>query len=304
MKKSKIPKTKEDEVVIGFISNQGITLITLVITIIIMLILSGIVLVLTLGNGGIITKAQEAKKKQIIAEAKEKIGVELLTAQAEAIEKDKVLEQEQIENVISKYGQLQEDGDTIILNSNGYKISLLEIYKGTTITGKSNVEYEAKIAALEQQIETLKKQLKDAETLENDKILYYVSGAVYSSTTSPNGSIVMPSIETRYVSVPDGKFVATTLSNKTILENNKLTLPKGSYTFESFVPYRGATWGAGYKVFDTNGKIIVDHTYTGTIEEFAETNFDLEEPTDIIIYWYRKSVGWYDLTYYKIVTRQ
>ena len=40
MKKSKKPK--EDKVVIGFISNQGITLITLVITIIIMLILSGI----------------------------------------------------------------------------------------------------------------------------------------------------------------------------------------------------------------------------------------------------------------------
>lgn len=285
-------------------NESGITLVTLVITIIIMLILSGIVVSLTLGQDGIIAKTQEAKKKQIIAEAKEKIGVELLAAQTEAIEKDKTLEQEQIENIVSKYGELQEDKNTIILKNKGYQISLLEIYNGIT-TMKNDSEYQAKIALLEQQIEILKKQLKDAETLEDNKVLYYVSGAVYnSSSTSSNGSIVMPNIEAQYVSLPDGKFVASILSNKITLESNKLTLPKGSYTFESFVPVRGATWGAGYKVFDTNGKLIVDHTYTGTVEDFAKTNFDLEEPTDITIYWYRKSKGWYDLTYYKIETRQ
>ena len=157
--------------------NKGITLIALIVTIIILLILAGSVLILTLGDSGIIAKAKEAKKKQILANAKEKIGIELLTAQAEAIEKDRILDQEQIENIISKYGELQEDGDTI---DNGYKISLLEIYTGTTITEKSTAEYEAEIALLEKQIETLKKQLKDAEATENNKILYYVSGAIYS----------------------------------------------------------------------------------------------------------------------------
>lgn len=166
--------------------NKGITLIALIVTIIILLILAGSVLILTLGDSGIIAKAKEAKKKQILANAKEKIGIELLTAQAEAIEKDRILDQEQIENIISKYGELQEDGDTIILKDNGYKISLLEIYTGTTITEKSTAEYEAEIALLEQQIETLKEQLKNAEATENNKILYYVSGAIYSRKSYVN----------------------------------------------------------------------------------------------------------------------
>lgn len=44
------------------INAQGITLITLVITIIVLLILAGVTLVLTIGDNGIITKAEETKK--------------------------------------------------------------------------------------------------------------------------------------------------------------------------------------------------------------------------------------------------
>lgn len=52
--------------------NTGITLITLVITIIIMLILVGITINLTIGEGGIITKAQEAGKNMLLAQEQEK----------------------------------------------------------------------------------------------------------------------------------------------------------------------------------------------------------------------------------------
>lgn len=72
------------------------------------------------GENGIFTKAQEAKKAQTIAEANEKIGTEILAAQMEAIERNEELEQSQLEDIISKYGELQEDGDTIILKDNGY----------------------------------------------------------------------------------------------------------------------------------------------------------------------------------------
>ena len=92
-----------------------------------------------------------------------------------------MLEQEQIENVISKYGKLQEDGDNIILNNNGYEISLIEIYKGTTVTGESNAEYEAKIAVLEQQIEILKKQL---DNVPSNKALYSVSTCIHTRYSS------------------------------------------------------------------------------------------------------------------------
>ena len=50
------------------INERGITLITLVITIIIMLILSGVVITLALGNNGLIGNAKQAKKETIIAQ--------------------------------------------------------------------------------------------------------------------------------------------------------------------------------------------------------------------------------------------
>ena len=51
--------------------NKGITLVALVITIIILLILAGITLNLTLGQNGIITRAQEAGKNYMDAAERE-----------------------------------------------------------------------------------------------------------------------------------------------------------------------------------------------------------------------------------------
>ena len=52
-------------------NQKGITLVALVVTIIVLIILAGISINLLLGDNGIITKAQEAKKQQKIAEIKE-----------------------------------------------------------------------------------------------------------------------------------------------------------------------------------------------------------------------------------------
>lgn len=113
---------------------KGITLVSLAVTIIVLIILAGVSINLVLGENGIITKAQEAKKKQIIAEAKEKIGMDIVSAQIGAAEIGNQLEKQDIETIISKYGQLQEDGDTIILKDSNYPISLLEIYTNSTHT--------------------------------------------------------------------------------------------------------------------------------------------------------------------------
>ena len=275
-------------------NNEGITLVALVITIILMLILAGVVVNLTLGQDGIIAKTKEAKKKQILAEAKEKIGVELLTAQAEAIEKDKTLEQEQIENVISKYGQLQEDGDTIILNNNGYEISLLEIYKGTTITGESNAEYEAKIAALEQQIEKLKEQLNSAPS---NEVLYSYCTSIHTR----NVSIVETDV-TRNTGRGSNDVVwgICTFKSEKLNSNGALSLPAGRYTFSSIVPTRIPTYGVGYKVFSENGDIIVDHTSAALENTYASTDFELSEQTNITVKWYRTNSNWTDLACYTI----
>lgn len=53
--------------------NKGITLITLVITIILLLILASVTIATLTGNNGIITKAMEAKEKTRHAEVDEQV---------------------------------------------------------------------------------------------------------------------------------------------------------------------------------------------------------------------------------------
>lgn len=109
---------------------KGITLVALVITIIVLIILAGIAINMTIGENGIFTRAKEAKRLQITAEAKEKIGADILDAQIEATQKDEELQQSKLEEIIAKYGELQADGDTIKLKDSEYTISLSDVYRG------------------------------------------------------------------------------------------------------------------------------------------------------------------------------
>ena len=149
-------------------SQKGITLVALVVTIIGLIILAGIAISMTVGENGIFTKAKEAKRLQITAEAKEKIGTEILAAQVEAIERNEELEQAQVEDIVSKYGTLQDDKDTIVLKDSEYTVSLLEIYQGTTSTG-SYTENKAKIELLEGQVKRLQEQLESSSQTGDEK---------------------------------------------------------------------------------------------------------------------------------------
>ena len=246
---------------------KGITLIALVITIIVLIILTGIAISMTMGDNGIFTKAKEAKRLQITAEAKEKIGTEILAAQVEAIERNEELEQEQIEDIISKYGTLQDDKDTIILKDNGYEISLLDIYQGTTTSSGSYTENKAKIELLEGQVKRLQEQLdsmsqtgdekdkKIAElnekvtTIDNEKNkLQNENNALtskateltdlketLSKVTATEGQILK-----NYTAYKDGKLITGTIANyagKTVTsstitkngENAEITIPQAGY---------------------------------------------------------------------------
>ena len=148
---------------------RGITLISLVVTIIVLIILSGIAISMTVGDNGIFTKAKEAKRLQITSEAKEKIGAEILAAQVESIERNEELEQSQVEDIVAKYGILQDDKDTIILKDSEYKVSLLEIYQGTTTSSGSYTENKAKIELLEGQVKRLQEQLDSSSQTGDEK---------------------------------------------------------------------------------------------------------------------------------------
>ncbi len=58
-------------------NQKGITLISLVITIIVLLILAAVSIGLLLGENGILTRAGEASKETVVAEAEEMINLEL-----------------------------------------------------------------------------------------------------------------------------------------------------------------------------------------------------------------------------------
>lgn len=148
---------------------NGITLVSLVITIIVLLILAGITINLMIGQDGIITRAVEAEKVQKIAEIKEQIGLELLDADTEARIRGEKLEEAQKQDIASKYGELQEDKDTLKLNDVDATVSLKEIWNGEIATTGSYTKNKERIEELEEQVEQLEKALEDTSKTESEK---------------------------------------------------------------------------------------------------------------------------------------
>ena len=78
------------------VKENGITLIALVVTIVVLLILAGVSISMLTGNNGIITQAQNAKNKTEEAEEKEKIQLAVL----DAISKENDLTEENLQEEI------------------------------------------------------------------------------------------------------------------------------------------------------------------------------------------------------------
>lgn len=152
---------------------KGITLMSLVVTIIVLLILAGVTISLVT-DGGIIERAKEAVKVTKLAEVKEQIKIEILAAQMEGISTGDGLSEDKIKEIVDKYGELQDDGDTI-KTENG-DLSLKDILNGNGDVSGGNkdeqiAELEKTVGELKGTIEDLNKQLEDEkikkEELEN-----------------------------------------------------------------------------------------------------------------------------------------
>ena len=202
---------------------KGITLVALVITIVVLIILAGIAISMTVGENGIFIKAKEAKRLQITAEAKEKIGTDILDAQIEATQKNEQLQQSKVEEIIAKYGELQADGDTIKLKDNGYEVSLKEIYNGSTSssggsTGGStgSAELDSLKVELAQTNATEDKILKDYKAYSNGKLM---TGTMenYAGQTQ---EVTSTSDDTyTYLSIPNAGYYGTDSKLKTLNSN-------------------------------------------------------------------------------------
>ena len=111
---------------------NGITLVALVITIVILLILAGISIQAII-NQGLFGRANEAKRESEIASIKEKIALDIYEKQLEPPLGS--ITEEQLEEILGKYGTVNkgEDGKIKgITTEDGYEILLKDIYEGGT----------------------------------------------------------------------------------------------------------------------------------------------------------------------------
>ena len=100
---------------------RGITLITLVITIIVLLILAGVTLNEIFGESGIINNAQKAKENSEIAEEKE--IVQMANIFANQVSSTEDITSSDIENAINEVGYeknttVMDDADFIVIRFN------------------------------------------------------------------------------------------------------------------------------------------------------------------------------------------
>ena len=115
-------------------SMNGITLVALVVTIVVLLILAGISINMVLGENGIIARASEAKTKTEIAHIKEQIQTEIIVEQAGNIGN---ISDASLKTILEKYGTINYDTDgtaikSITTTKGSYEIAMADIWSGTT----------------------------------------------------------------------------------------------------------------------------------------------------------------------------
>lgn len=99
-------------------NKNGITLIALVITIVVLIILAGVSINIITGDNGLITKTKEASKKQEIVELIEKLRLDILDLQTEKVLDDDEMTTGDVKKLIEKnnYGSVVEDDEGNIVS--------------------------------------------------------------------------------------------------------------------------------------------------------------------------------------------
>ena len=105
---------------------KGITLISLVVTIGVLIVLAGVTLGSIKGDNGIITKTKSVKKQAEIEDIKEKIQNEIIEQEGKS--SNGKLTESQIDNILSKYGTVNGTVDNkTVTTSDGYVIKITEL---------------------------------------------------------------------------------------------------------------------------------------------------------------------------------
>ena len=116
--------------------NQGITLIALVITIIVLLILAGVSIVTLTGENGILTKADSAGRETEIAEAKEQAKLDIEEWIAEQLEKGQSanISNSIVKSILTEKSYVGSVGvDKFTTKKNGYEILYADLYSSSAV---------------------------------------------------------------------------------------------------------------------------------------------------------------------------
>lgn len=110
-----------------FNRNKGITLISLVVTIVVLLILAGISISMLTGENGIINKSKEAQE----VNEKESI-IENIKLDISGIQLDNLgcINEDEFFEILRRYGTISNDEKTLITSKGNYIIKISDIYNG------------------------------------------------------------------------------------------------------------------------------------------------------------------------------
>ena len=112
--------------------NNGITLIALIITIIVLLILAGVAIAALSGPNGILSNATKAREDNAKAQVIEEARVDILAKQTE--KRGETLTDNELESILTpKYGTLSDEEnilDRTLTTEDGYQIPVSDIYNG------------------------------------------------------------------------------------------------------------------------------------------------------------------------------
>lgn len=241
--------------------NRGITLVALVVTIIILLILSGIAIA-SLTGSGLFAKSEEAKQRTIIAQLKEEIEIAIQEIQIEEIENGNILTLQ----IISEKLPQKLTGLTARLE----QIYIVGEYKGYdyTIDDKFKVEINNKIQGI-----SINYTLSNTDLYTNQDIILSISAQ------STNGGIVSLSGPDDIVQNQDGTYTITKNGNYEFIavdsENNAKSKIITISSIDKILPNE-------FTPIITNvtntGFTITASTQDGeTTEEFAKSGIDKYE---------------------------
>ncbi len=127
----------------GLISNQAITLISLVITIIILIILAGVAINLSIGENGIFKRVKIGKEQYIEAQAREKLETVLIEAVIEKETNENYNNKEFLDNMLEEKG-MNVNENTVIVDNYNFKIDR-ETLKIIEVLGETKIKITAKV---------------------------------------------------------------------------------------------------------------------------------------------------------------